>query len=100
MCWNPVWDEGFAAEALAGFDHRLSVLDDWRAFLHNHAVFEHPSDPLNDRYILAVHNMAGAHPAIQVSFRVTVWVRVRVRVGMRRGSGLGLKLRLKSGFVS
>ena len=50
----------WAAEALAGFDHRLSVLEDWRAFLHNHAVFEHPSDPQHDRYILAVHNMAGA----------------------------------------
>ena len=47
-------------EALGGLDRRISVLEDWRAFLHNHAVFEHPSDPLNDRYIIPVHNDAGA----------------------------------------
>jgi hypothetical protein len=47
------------AEALAGLDRRISVLEDWRAFLHNHAIFEHPSDPLNDRYVIPVHNEAG-----------------------------------------
>ena len=53
-------DRNLPAEALAGLDRRISVLEDWRAFLHNHAIFEHPSDPNNDRYIIPVHNEAGA----------------------------------------